>query len=303
MSQRPPSAAQPFIRRIELDRPAVSRRTTPAVHSRLTRLATAVGAVLVAIASALSAQASSLPAAPWAAERAAIEDCLERGVVTERSKISVGITKPEKVTLDCGDRTIGAIWKALQPGYQHGWWEDYRSEVAAYRIDVLLGLDMVPPTVARLLGPRRGSLQLWVEGFSMFGDDPDSTRIPQELWDRIKVFDFLMSNPDRNQGNILIAQDGRVALIDHSRAAIFRGGSLSKATWTPKRCDDALRQRVSKLNRSLLQDALGDIVGKRAIKPIVLRLGRLAEVIDQQSDNEQPEFSPDSDDPAPHANR
>ena len=31
----------------------------------------------------------------------------------------------------------------------HGYWESYKSEIAAYELDKLLGLDMIPPTVER----------------------------------------------------------------------------------------------------------------------------------------------------------
>ena len=49
-------------------------------------------------------------------------------------------------------------------GQRAGFWEAYKSEIAAYQLDRLLGLDMVPPTVERRVGSDLASVQLWVEG-------------------------------------------------------------------------------------------------------------------------------------------
>jgi hypothetical protein len=37
--------------------------------------------------------------------------------------------------------------KAIRPGRQTGYWESYKSEMAAYELDKLLDLQMIPPTV------------------------------------------------------------------------------------------------------------------------------------------------------------
>ena len=73
-------------------------------------------------------------------------------------------------------------------------------------------------------GWQRGSLQIWVEN----ADDettrrkrnlepPDLTRWSQQRATRI-VFDALIYNRDRNQGNLLIDPDWNVWLVDHTRA-------------------------------------------------------------------------------------
>jgi len=42
--------------------------------------------------------------------------------------------------------------------------DSWRHEVAAYELDKLLGLGLVPPTVERRIARQAGSLQMWVEG-------------------------------------------------------------------------------------------------------------------------------------------
>ena len=55
------------------------------------------------------------------------------------------------------------MFKPLQPGKVHGFFESYRAEIAAYELDKLLGLSMVPPTVERKVKGETGSAQMWVD--------------------------------------------------------------------------------------------------------------------------------------------
>ena len=55
------------------------------------------------------------------------------------------------------------IWRSLPPGVYRGFRESYKAEIAAYEVDKLLKMDMVPPTVERQLEGHNGAAQLWVE--------------------------------------------------------------------------------------------------------------------------------------------
>lgn len=80
----------------------------------------------------------------------------------------------------------------------------WRREVAAYRLDRLLGTDLVPATVARYDAPfGPGSLQWWV-------DDDDSHYFTlrerpevREWLVRLAVFDHVCNNADRKGGHVL----------------------------------------------------------------------------------------------------
>ena len=107
-------------------------------------------------------------------------------------------------------------------GRREGFWEAYKSEIAAYELDRLLGLDMVPPTVERRVGAELASVQLWVEGCKVI-KDVDQSACPKPIeWAkqvcRQRVFDNLIANIDRNAGNILVDGEWDLILIDHSRA-------------------------------------------------------------------------------------
>ena len=107
-----------------------------------------------------------------------------------------------------------------------GFLENWKWEIAAYRMDRLLDLNMVPPTVERRFRENRGSIQLWVESeMSLRTKNEKNVKIPPIKvlgWNRAtylhRAFDNLIANEDRHANNILITKDWRLYLIDHSRS-------------------------------------------------------------------------------------
>jgi hypothetical protein len=87
-------------------------------------------------------------------------------------------------------------------------------EVAAYLVARALGWPLVPPTVLRDGPEGPGSVQLFVpfdpdsHYFTMVEHRPDDFR-------RIAVFDAVANNADRKGGHCLLADDGRVFVVDH----------------------------------------------------------------------------------------
>ena len=77
-----------------------------------------------------------------------------------------GGVRPRNVTrctLRPGGPVARMAWRALPPGVHRGFCESYRAEIAAYELDKLLKMDMVPPSVERQLQGNKGAAQLWVE--------------------------------------------------------------------------------------------------------------------------------------------
>jgi hypothetical protein len=148
-----------------------------------------------------------------------IEHFLKKADVTERRQLGTGVTKPEKVTLERDGVVREACFKRIDVKEQDSW----RSEVAAYELDKLLGLGMVPPTVERTIGGRKGCLQLWVAGITI--EAFDGTFPDLERWrDQVSVmwlFDDLIANCDRHLNNAIVSPERRLILIDNSKT--FRG--------------------------------------------------------------------------------
>ena len=158
----------------------------------------------------------------WVGRYAEFEEFLRTGTIERVDKIPVGVTKPERGFFAPGGLAASAAVKHLPMGQRAGFWEAYKSEIAAYELDRLLGLDMVPPTVERRVGSDLASVQLWVEGCRVL-KDVDQKQCPKPVeWAiqvcRQRVFDNLVSNIDRNAGNMLVDGEWNIILIDHSRA-------------------------------------------------------------------------------------
>ena len=97
--------------------------------------------------------------------------------------------------------------------------DTYRGEVAAYELDKLLGMGMVPPTVARRIGGRKVCLQFWVNGTTM--EELEGIPGNLESWRRqvsmMWLFDDLIANIDRHLNNAMVTPEHRLVLIDNSK--------------------------------------------------------------------------------------
>ena len=163
------------------------------------------------------------------AGREGIERFLITAEILRTEPIGEGVTKPTKVYLRKDGMEGKAVWKNPS-GLQFGFWEGWQYEIAAYRMDKLVGLNMIPPTVERELHGKKGSLQYWVETkCSLLDLQEKGTPIPEsagESTDKMKyitrAFDSLIANEDRTQQNVRYTEDWRTILIDHSRS--FRSG-------------------------------------------------------------------------------
>jgi hypothetical protein len=163
----------------------------------------------------LGAVASAAQEAPLWPDREEIERYLRQAKVTAHRKLGTGVTKPEKVTLELGGTVRHAIFKKIdEPA------DSWRNEVAAYELDKLLGIGMVPPTVERSVGGNQGSLQLWVTGSTM--EEREGSLLDVERWrDQVSVmwlFDDLVANVDRHLNNGMVSPGQRLMLIDNSRS-------------------------------------------------------------------------------------
>lgn len=134
------------------------------------------------------------------------------------------ITNPWKLGLSKDGVSRFGLWKDIDSTEDKP--DRWRYDVAAYRVDVLLGLDMVPPTAERRFQGRPGSIQLWMDGTeTLKARTARGAGVPgsgSEAWNRKaylqRAFDSLIANDDRNANNILVDAEGRMMLIDHSRA-------------------------------------------------------------------------------------
>jgi len=197
---------------------------------RMKKMMLAVAATLALVALASAQSPPGAPAVPdtpavsskvWIGHYAEYEEFLKTAPIERLTAIPVGITHPRRAYFAPGGLAASAAVKDLRTGIRAGFWESYKSEVAAYEVDRLLGLDMVPPTVERRVEGNLVSVQLWVEGCRVIKQVDENAPHDPAAWDREiyrqRVFDNLIANIDDNAGNILVDPLWNLILIDHSR--------------------------------------------------------------------------------------
>jgi hypothetical protein len=224
----------------------------------------------------------------WLDNRAAVEAHLRTAKIVGEQDIPVGITKPKKMQLEAGGPVEFFAFKNVPPGRRDGFWESYKSEIAAYEVDKLLGLDMVPPTVERRVGGLYGAAVMWcapVKSFRDMGGPPALTSIPPRhvaRWVRqmvrARMFDDLIGNPDANQGNWLVDPAWNLIVIDKTRA--FTGDT--KLPYTDfTHVDMPLWERMQALTGEGLQAALGTWIGRGEVRAMLERRKKMQALFDK----------------------
>jgi hypothetical protein len=243
----------------------------------------ALSAVVVAPAAQTSAQAQAAAGiAParcsltWVGHEAEIEEFLRTAKVVKLEHVPIGVTKPQRAVFEPGGLVARAAWKPLAPSYRSGYHESYKAEIAAYHLDRLLEMHMVPPVVERRLDRDAGAMVYWIEKTHPW-DVKKPPVGPGLEWarrvSRMRMFDQLIANIDRNAGNLLYDDDWHLFLIDHSRAFIERkelGG-----TTPPTRVERAFWNRLEALDFERLQSVLGEWLTKNEINAMLARRDRM----------------------------
>jgi hypothetical protein len=211
--------------------------------------------------------AQSQSAAPDSATREEIESFLRTAKVTGSKVLKSGVTLPRKLTLTDGKVVRSGIFKTIdehkggmtrtstrdEVDFKDSW----KYEVAAYELDKLLSLNLVPVTVEREYENVRGSLQIWIDNAMPEADRVKKNLSPPdpESWNqamfKVRVFDNLIFNFDRNLGNLLVGPDWKLYMIDHSRS--FKVFSDLRSPGGLTRMSVSLMERLKNLDKATVK--------------------------------------------------
>ena len=205
----------------------------------------------------------------------------------------LAITSPRRLELTRGDLTLRAIFKdenTLHRGtFRYGdgrevpmVTDSYKHEIAAFELDLMLGLDIVAPCVERKLFNRKGSLCLWVEGSKTMAErnepgfePPDRLRWLEQL-STIRLFQQLISDQDfSNIRNIIFDSEYRLYKIDSSMA--FYPESRLIDQLNPPRYSRQFLTALESLDRDQLEERLGSWLIKAQRKCLWARRDRILE--------------------------
>jgi hypothetical protein len=214
-----------------------------------------------------------------------LEQFLTQAKITGMKDIPEGVTLPKKASLELNGTKHFAIFKTIDEGpvaskvldrgvelqFQDSW----RTEVAAYEIDKLIGLGMVPTTVERTYDSKHGSLQFWIDSAMTEAD-----RIKKKLnppnrvdWEnqvsKIRLFDNLIYNVDRHLDNLLVTDNWKIRLIDHSRT--FRPFDELKDPKMLNTFSRALLAKLEMLDEPMLKEHVGKYLSPYQIQGLLKR--------------------------------
>ncbi len=166
-----------------------------------------------------------------------MEAFLLKARIVQSRPVSKGVTGSVRATLTDGTLTHDAHVQSIdqrkasfqgRDGIEFNFRDSWHFNIAAYKIDRLLGLRLVPVAVKRSWRGTTSAFSWWVDDVMM----DEGERLKQKLlppnmpcWTEqsrlLRMFDQLIDNSDRNIGNTLITNRWRIWAIDHTRAFRF----------------------------------------------------------------------------------
>jgi hypothetical protein len=230
------------------------------------------------------------------ASRAEVLEFLRQAEVVSSKRAPGGITGARKLLLERDGIRAHAVFRnvrieelvrKLPDGRIQTHFRDHcMNELAAQALARVLGLETVPPTVVREVDGKVGALQLWIERAQteksfrkreLLGVARVKHRLQIE---QMHVFDNLINNTDRNLGNFLTDDAGRVWYIDHTR-------SFSRVPTLPTpsrvdRCSRAVWERLRHVTDEEIVEALAAHLDPPEIEGVLARRHLLVDLLESR---------------------
>jgi len=220
----------------------------------------------LAICAAIFVQAPPASSKVWIGHDAEFEAFLRTARIERTEGFKTGVTGPRHAFFAPGGLAGSAVVKALPPGRRDGFFESYKSEIAAYKMDRLLQMDMVPPTVERRIDGEPASVQLFVEHARTLTEiraqkarDPDVERWNRQMH-RFQVFADLVGDIDPNAGNWLFDPAWNFIKVDCSRCFTDTIKEPFDPARAIKQIDRPFFDRLKALDRAVVAREIGDLL-------------------------------------------
>jgi len=201
-----------------------------------------------------------------------LQQLLQQGKVLLQEKDSLGRSV---VRVSDGQRTVTALFSKQQG-------RGFFPSVAAYRLDRLLQLDMVPVTVMREVDGRKGSLQFLADRYSdeqrrsASGRGGGASCSLSEQWSAMYVFDVLIYNEGRSQQRMLYdLTNWRLMLSEHDRAFSSKKGRPRHLKGVPLDLNQGWKIALQELDDEALASNFSDVLDKRRVKALAARRDQL----------------------------
>ena len=224
------------------------------------------------------------------------EEFLRTAKIIRERTLSQGVTNSKRVTMTNGVITHDAQVQTIDVfkqvftgtfGTELNFKDTYKDNIAAYRLNRMLEIDMIPPSVERKVGGDSAAVTWWLDDVLMTEKQRFFKKIePPDLdrWNRqmyiVRVFDQLIYNMDRNLGNLVITKGWHIWMIDHTRS--FRLYKTLKDPRNLVRCDRHLLETMKRLDRDSLMRELRPYLTKGEIVGLLARRDRIVELFEEK---------------------
>jgi hypothetical protein len=218
--------------------------------------------------------------------RSEIENYLKTAKVVSFVVISSGRTRAWDVMLDDDKIKRKARFKHIYtPRPENIIADSYTYEIAAYELDKLLGLEVMPPIVEREIKKIKGSLQFFIEDcFSLDEKQrkkikpPDEEKFQDELA-QITIFENLTYNKRVIKDVLIHKADWKVCRVDFSQA--FAPMHELFPDFEASRCSKKLYDNLKKLDQKTIESKLGDYLYVEEIDALLTRKRLIIEKIEE----------------------
>ncbi len=203
----------------------------------------------------------------------------------------VGVTGTQRATLSDGTVTHDAHIQTVDEqkkkfrtarGTEFQFRDYWGFNVAGYRLDKLLDLNIVPVTVERSVRGDKASVAWWVDGVMMNGVEfrergfkaPASKRLKDQkanAW----AFQQLIYNTDPNLGNVVIDEDWKGWIFDFSRA--FRRWKKLDEPESLERIGRGFLDRLRQLEAADVKREVGRYLKSAELKGLLARVDLMVE--------------------------
>lgn len=237
-----------------------------------------------------------------------IETILLEGRVVDRQNLEVGVTLPERLWVEFDGHRMSAAFKSMD--YERlgltyfenappelNFKDSFRYERAAFVLDRLLDMGMVPVAVLRRVKGQEGALVAWVEDSITeqerlrLGLAPEDTDILIRQRADMRVFDALTYNLDNNLGNQLwTTRDWKLHLIDHTRSFRQQKNLPQDFVERPVSLTPGLYRALRSLEESQIRETLKAVLSPGEIRTLLGRLELILEKIEQDRRDYGDEF-------------
>jgi len=207
----------------------------------------------------------------------ALEKVLREGQIigVEKEKLG-GRTGPWLITLEAGPIKQRAIVRYVDRLRPHPTPDSYKYDLAAYILNRLLGIELVPPVIEREVEGRQGSLQVFLENCIREKDrkrkklmPPDARAFSRAL-EEVRVFENLTYDECQDADDLYVhLNDWKVCRVDFSEAFAPVPELLPSCEITV--CSRALYQGLLQWDKEAVKSKLGPYLNDKEIGAFFVR--------------------------------